>query len=74
MSDKLVTVASFLTIQEANMARGFLESNGFIVFLGEDPMVPITPVIGSIGLRVREQDADTVRELLADVEAYPGTL
>jgi hypothetical protein len=74
MSDELVMVASFLTIQEAKMARGFLESNGFAVFLGDEAMVPLSPIVGSVKLRVREQDAEAARELLADVEAHPGTI
>jgi hypothetical protein len=74
MSDDLVTVAGFLTIQEAKMARGFLESNGFLVFLGDEAMVPLSPIVGSIKLRVREQDAETVRKLLADIEADSGTV
>jgi hypothetical protein len=69
MSDDLVTVASFLTIQEANMARGFLESNGVAVFVGAEAMVPLSPIVGSVKLRVREQDVEAVRELLADIEA-----
>ena len=71
MSEDLVTVADFLTKQEANMARGFLESNGFEVFLADEAIFQLTPVIGVIKLRVREEDAGTVRELLADVEAQP---
>ena len=74
MSEGLVTVAKFLTIQEATMARGFLNSNGFEVFLGDGAMLfsHMTPMTGGINLRVREEDAETVLELLADVEAHPG--
>ena len=74
MSDDLVTVASFLTIQEAKMVRGFLESNGFAVFLGDEAMVPLSPIVGSVKLCVRGQDAATVRELLAEVEAESGAV
>ena len=74
MSDDLVTVASFLTIQEAKMARGFLESNGFRIFLADEAMVPLSPIVGSVKLRVREQDTEIVRQLLADVEAQSGTI
>jgi hypothetical protein len=51
------------------MARGFLESNGFAVFLGDEAMVPLSPIVGSVKLRVPEQDAEPVRERLADVGA-----
>jgi hypothetical protein len=74
MNDDLITVATFLTIQEAKIARGFLESNGFTVFLGDEAMVPLSPIVGSVKLQVREQDAETVRELLAGVDTHSGNI
>jgi hypothetical protein len=76
MSDELVTVATFMTVQEAVMARGFLEANGVGVFMADEAMSRIAsyliPMTGGIRLQVRREDAETARELLADVESDPG--
>ncbi len=66
---ELVTVTTFLTAHEAELARGYLEANGIEVFLGDQEMTRIAshliPMIGGIKLQVRSEDADRVRELLS---------
>jgi len=69
MGEELVPVASFLTMRDADMARGFLESNGIRVYLADGVMLS-----AGIELRVREEDAEMVREILADGEGHSATL
>jgi hypothetical protein len=73
MSEGLVTVAVFVVVHEAEMARGFLESNGIDVFLADGAMSRIashlTPMIGGIKLQVRQEDADRACELLSEVNS-----
>ena len=75
MRDELVTVTSFGTAHEAEIARGFLEANGIDVFLADEAMARIanhlTPMIGGYKLQVRREDVDTVVELLSQVQSDP---
>jgi hypothetical protein len=71
MSDETVTVATFSNQGEAQIARGFLESCGIEVFVGDENMSRMeNPVlISGFKLQVRAADADTARELLARVKS-----
>jgi len=74
MSEDLVTVARGLTMQEAEIARGFLSSNGFDAILNGGAMFAnhLTPLSGGINLMVSREDAESVRQLLADVHSQSG--
>jgi hypothetical protein len=64
----LVTVATFTTLVEAEMARVRLERIGIPAFLGNSVAVGVMPFLGNdlggISLQVLEKDADQARELL----------
>jgi Putative prokaryotic signal transducing protein len=65
----LVTVATFTTPVEAEMARVRLERLGIQAFLGNAVAVGVMPFLGNdlggISLQVLEKDAEQARELLA---------
>jgi len=65
----MVTVATFSNQGEAQIARGFLESSGIEVFVGDENLSRMeNPVFtGGTKLQVRAADADTARELLTQV-------
>lgn len=75
MNNDLVTVATFLRTQDAEMARGYLEANGVEVFLRDREMarIQLPSIIGGIKLQVRAEDAETARELLSQAQSEPGT-
>jgi hypothetical protein len=76
MDDELVTIATFAREHEAEFARGYLETNEVDVYLADDAMTRIAshllPMIGGVKLKVRRQDVDRARELLAQVQSDPG--
>jgi hypothetical protein len=76
MSDEMVTVATFSNQGEAQIARGFLESGGLEVFVGDENMSRMeNPIlINGFKLQVRAADADTARQLLASVRSESGRL
>jgi hypothetical protein len=75
MDDEIVTVATFGTAAEAEMARGYLEANGIEVFLGDEAMSRIAshlaPMIGGVKLQVRREDEELVRQLLSEAGSDP---
>ncbi len=67
MSEQLVTIATFATAIEANLARTKLESEGIECFLadeyrGHQPYLPV----GGVKLQVRDTDAQRAIEILGD--------
>jgi hypothetical protein len=68
VEETLVTVASFTTPVEAEMARVRLERLGIPAFLGNSIAVGVMPFLGNdlggISLQVLEKDAEQARELL----------
>jgi hypothetical protein len=66
MSDSLVTLQSYGSLSEAELARGLLESHGIPVFLADENIthlyvrLPIFPV----RLQVRESDVTDARQIL----------
>jgi len=75
MNDELVTIASFAIDYEAQLARGYLQSNGIDVFLADEATSRIAnhlgPIIGGFKLQVRGRDVDLARELLAEAQSPP---
>lgn len=75
MKHELVTITSFLLPYQAEMAQGYLESNGIQVFLADKEMSRIAPylasMMGGIKLQVRPEDAARARELLAEARGGP---
>ena len=66
MSEKLVTVKTFDSYIEANIAKGLLESNGIPAFVaGENAAnVYTVPSIAAASLQVPEDKVNEARELL----------
>jgi Putative prokaryotic signal transducing protein len=77
LEHELVTIATFGTVMEAEMARGFLEANGVDVFLLDLNMTRIASayaaMIGGIKLQVRYGDEQRARDLLSEVGSDPGS-
>jgi hypothetical protein len=77
-NDELVTVVTFGTAHEAEIARGVLETNDIDVFLSDQAISRIashlTPLIGGIKLQVPRQDVDKVRKLLSDCNRHARPL
>ena len=74
MAGELTTVATYVTAYEAELARGFLESNGIDAFLGDaivSRVVSYLAVAGGFKLQVRSEDVEAARELLASVRPGP---
>lgn len=74
MSDRLVTVETFMLAHEAEMARGYLEANGIDVFLADKEMsrIHVSPLVGGIKLQVRAEDQERARDLLAEIRRAAG--
>jgi hypothetical protein len=68
MSDDLVTVASFGTTFEANLAKGELEANEIDAVLKDDNMVNVNPLLtnflGGVKLQVAASDEEEARSIL----------
>lgn len=69
MPDSLVTVATFPTAVEANLAKGCLESAGIPAFLKDEQMVGMVwhwaMALGGVKLQVGEDDAEEALDILA---------
>jgi len=70
MSEKLVTIARFHFVGEAQIAKLTLASKGIDSFLADEFMSSFFPIaIGGIRLQVRESDAKIAEEILRELEA-----
>jgi hypothetical protein len=69
---ELVTVASYETAVQADLARGLLEGNGIKAVLSDVQMATTTPyayATGGVGLQVLRSDAGRAVEILRAYEA-----
>ena len=70
MTERLVTVATFETPFEAEVAKGRLESEGHTVFLADAETVTAnwlySNAVGGVRVQVPEPEADQARASLAD--------
>jgi len=65
MNQPLVTVATFTTAVEGNLAKGCLQAAGIPAFLKDGGMaVHLTHALGAVTLQVVEDDAEDAREIL----------
>ncbi|MEO6260834.1 MAG: DUF2007 domain-containing protein, partial [Thermoanaerobaculia bacterium] len=66
MSERLITLTSFATAQEAELARGVLEAAGIDAAIAEETMTSIAPYMTRPGarLQVLESQAETARQIL----------
>ena len=68
MPDAVVTLRRFFTLDEAYIARGFLESEGVKAFLQDEHLVRIfwlyTNAIGGIRLHVAQEDGERATAVL----------
>ena len=72
MTEKLVTVATFLLAHEAHLARTLLESEEIWAVVADDHINSLAPFLipmtGGIKLQVRGADAARATEILAALE------
>jgi predicted RNA-binding Zn-ribbon protein involved in translation (DUF1610 family) len=80
MNEKLVTVASFPQPIEAHIAKGRLEAEGILCFLGDENIVSVHPfysnAVGGVKLKVREEEAEQALAILHEInseEPEPNT-
>ena len=65
MRDELITVTTFLTILEAEMAKSVLDASGIESFIHAPHANALYPgVLGEVMLQVREVDLDIAKSLL----------
>jgi hypothetical protein len=68
MAEQLVTVGSFGTAFEANLAKGELEANDIDAILMDDNMVNVNQLLtnffGGVKLQVAESEAEEARRIL----------
>lgn len=68
MTESLVTVATFPTAMEANLAKGCLEAAGIPAFLADEQMVGMNwhmaILLGGVKLQVGPDDAEEAVEIL----------
>jgi hypothetical protein len=73
--DELVTIASFHSALEAEMAKGYLEAQGVEATFADENVNRIAnhlqPMIGGVKLQVRQEDAERARFLLAQAGSEP---
>ena len=69
MNEKLVTIASFTFIGEAQIAKLTLASKGIDCFLADEFMSTYLPIaMGGIRLQVRESDTERAEEILRSLK------
>jgi hypothetical protein len=71
---ELKTIATYVKAYEAELARGFLESNGIAAFVGDEMIsrvVSYLAIAGGYKLQVRAADEAAARELLASIRPGP---
>jgi hypothetical protein len=66
--EKLVTIARFITMGQALIAKGVLDSAGITCFLIHDVIsrIYVPTFSGGVGLQVDQGDADTAQQLLSE--------
>ncbi|TNF46516.1 hypothetical protein EP232_04455 [bacterium] len=65
MADEFITVSTYTTVLEAEMARSVLDSAGIESFIHAPHANWLYPgVLGEVKLQVRKEDLDTARDLL----------
>jgi hypothetical protein len=76
MADKLVTIASHLTAQEAHLAKNSLEAEGIPTFLADEQTESLLGVVvgfvGGVKLLVADDQAERAREVLATLSGSPA--
>ncbi len=69
--EKLVVVKNFLNKSEAELAKGFIESNGIATVISADNLGGYRPHLtygmGGVQLLVREKDLLKAKELLEEI-------
>ena len=68
-AEDLVTVATFRTAAEAELAKEMLDNEGIVAFLGNEMSAGLMPYLTSelvqITLQVPERDAERARDILS---------
>lgn len=68
MEDKIVTLASYYSLMEAEIVLGLLKANGIACFLADDNAIAANPfynqALGGIKIKVFEHDLEKCREIL----------
>jgi predicted RNA-binding Zn-ribbon protein involved in translation (DUF1610 family) len=75
MDEKLVSIASFPQPIEAHIAKGRLEAEGIMCFLGDEHIVSVHPfyshAVGGVKLKVRTHDAEQATKILREMAQVP---
>jgi len=75
MENQMITLATYHTAFEAELARQHLENWGIVSFVNDQHtssvLPPLTPSIGYVKLRCRESDAAKAFDLLMNPSANP---
>ena len=75
MSDDIITVATFDSLQEAYFAKSLLESHGLEVFLTNENAMRVLMhphLSGGIGLQIAQEDLNVAREVLGMIDGALG--
>ncbi len=65
MRDEFITVSTFQTVLEAELARSVLEAAGIESFIHAPHANALYPgILGEVKLQVREDDLDTAKDIL----------
>ncbi|MGE0606943.1 MAG: hypothetical protein AB7O62_07610 [Pirellulales bacterium] len=72
MSSELVTVATFLTPEHAELARGMLQSEGVRAYIADGAVIGnhwgLTNAVGGVKLQVGDRDVRTARRILDEFQ------
>lgn len=72
MKKKLITVATYTQPIQAHIAKGRLEAEGILCFLGDENIVSVHPfysnAVGGVKLKVREEEAEQAFAILDQIQ------
>jgi uncharacterized RDD family membrane protein YckC len=72
MTEKLITIAQFLDINQASYVQAYLEANGIDAFLENDNITSMMPFLNvAVRLMVKEGEASKALEILSEKEHLP---
>jgi DNA-directed RNA polymerase subunit M/transcription elongation factor TFIIS len=73
MKKKLITVATYTQPIQAHIAKGRLEAEGILCFLGDENIISVHPfysnAVGGVKLKVREEEAAQASAILDQIQA-----
>ena len=64
----MITIAAYDNSVEAYIVKGMLEANGIRAVVHNEHLSAVIPVIGSIGVKIDEENETIARKILAEYE------